>query len=54
MGKLAELKANGEFEISVAAVSLPDREQLSLEKQVEAVADRVTEMARAALGSRQN
>lgn len=51
MGKLAELSATGEFHISASEVSLPDPAGgLSLQLQVQAVADRVTEMARHILG----
>lgn len=50
--KLPDLKAAGELEVSAAAVPLPDPAAgHSLEEQVQEVADRVTEMARAALGA---
>lgn len=55
MAKLAELKASGEFEVSASAVPLPDPAAgHSLEQQVREVADRVTEMAWAALGPKLN
>lgn len=47
--KLPELKANGELAVSVSAVTMPDLERgLTLEAQVQEIADRVTEMIRAA------
>jgi sigma-B regulation protein RsbU (phosphoserine phosphatase) len=57
MEKMPELKASGEFEISATAVPLAPTsgteslEGLSLDKQVAALADRMTEMVRAALAS---
>jgi signal transduction histidine kinase len=53
--KVADLKANGELALSAAAVTLPDPESNApLEKQVQEVANRVTKMARFALGPKQN
>jgi hypothetical protein len=55
MDKLPDLKACGSFELS--AVSVPSSDlspQASLEQQVEEVAKRVTEIARASLGSTLN
>jgi len=50
IGNLAELSANGEFEISAVPVPLPDPSAgHSLPQQVQEVADRVTEMAHATL-----
>jgi hypothetical protein len=50
--KLEELKTSGTFELSVAAIPLPDASDgISLYLQVQEVADRVTEMARDAVGS---
>ena len=55
--KLPELKANAEFAVSATAVPLPELsganslEPMSLDKQVAAVADRVTEMVRAAVAT---
>lgn len=51
--KIPDLKANGELALSAAAVTLPDAAD-PLEKQVQEVAHRVTEMARLALGVKQN
>jgi signal transduction histidine kinase len=54
MEKMPELQASGEFELSAASVSLAPTsgeeslQGMSLDKQVAAVADRVTEMVRAA------
>jgi signal transduction histidine kinase len=50
LGKLSELSAAGEFAISASEVALPGSAACeSLEEQVQAVADRVTEMTRASL-----
>jgi hypothetical protein len=55
MEKMPELKASGEFDLSATAVALPlasgkqSIEEMSLDKQVATVADRVTEMVRDAL-----
>jgi signal transduction histidine kinase len=55
MENMPELKASGEFELSATSVALPPAsgndslERMSLDKQVAAVADRVTEMVRDAL-----
>jgi len=51
--KIPDLKANGELALSAAAVTLPDPAD-PLEKQVQDIAHRVTEMARFALGVKQN
>ncbi len=57
MEKLPDLKASGDFEVSASAVPLADfsgansLEAMSLDKQVAAVADRVTEMVRAAVAT---
>jgi hypothetical protein len=54
MEKMPELQASGEFELSAASVSLAPTsgeeslQGMSLDKQVAAVADRVTEMVRTA------
>jgi hypothetical protein len=48
LGNLAELASAGQFDISVSPVPLPDpADGQSLQHRVQAVADRVTEMARA-------
>jgi phosphoserine phosphatase RsbU/P len=50
--KLEELKTSGTFELSVAEIPLPDAcDGISSYLQVQEVADRVTEMARDAVGS---
>ena len=55
LGKLPDLKAAGELEVSASAVPLPDLAAgQTLEEQVQEVADHVTEMARLALGAEQN
>ncbi len=55
MGKLADLNASGEFEMSASEVPLPDPAMgHSLQQQVQEVADRVTEMARDILGPQPN
>jgi signal transduction histidine kinase len=55
LGKLPDLKATGELEVSASAVTLPDLASApTLEEQVQDVANRVTEMARSALGAKQN
>jgi signal transduction histidine kinase len=51
--KIPDLKTNGKLALSAAAVTLPDPAD-PLEKQVQDVAHRVTEMARKALGVKQN
>jgi signal transduction histidine kinase len=48
--KLEELKASGDIIVSATEIPLPPSADLPLEQQVAQVADRVTEMARAALG----
>jgi signal transduction histidine kinase len=48
--KLEELSASGDIIVSATEIPLPPSADLSLEKQVFQVAERVTEMARAALG----
>ncbi|MGB9074982.1 MAG: hybrid sensor histidine kinase/response regulator [Terriglobales bacterium] len=53
--KLPDLMASCELEVSASAVPLPEfAAGHSLEEQVQEVADRVTEMARSALGPEQN
>ncbi len=53
LGKLAELKASAEIAVSASAIPLPDTAAgQSLEQQVQEVADRVTEMARAQLSQK--
>jgi hypothetical protein len=48
--KLPGLNASGDLEVSASAVTLPDLgADLTLEQQVQAVAEQVTEMARSAL-----
>jgi signal transduction histidine kinase len=55
LGKLPEVNMIGDLEISASDVALPDRAAgLNLEQQVQGVADRVTEMARAALSEKPN
>ena len=55
LGQHPALKAGGEVEVSSTAIPLPDRDTgQTLEKQVQEVADRVTEMARAALRTKQS
>jgi signal transduction histidine kinase len=55
MGALEELSATGEFEISASEVALPDPAAgRSLQEQVQEVADRITEMARAVVGPQRN
>jgi hypothetical protein len=55
LGKLPEVNMIGDLEISASEVALPDRAAgLNLEQQVQGVADRVTEMARAALSEKPN
>jgi len=50
MDKLAELNNSGQYEVSACAIPMPDpADAPSVEKQVQAVADRVTEMAQSAL-----
>ena len=44
LDKLADLKSSGEFELSAAEIPLPDN-TIPLERQVQKVAERVTEMA---------
>ena len=51
--KVADLKASGQLALSAAPVTLPDPAD-PLEKQVQQVANRITEMARLALGPTQN
>jgi signal transduction histidine kinase len=51
IGKLAELKASGDFEVSAQAVSLTGANGKSLEAQVDDVAGQVTEMIRKAMTS---
>ena len=52
--KREDLKAHSSLEMSVEKVALPDySEGLSLEEQIDQVAERVTGMAQQALGSRQ-
>ena len=53
-GNLAELSASEEFEISASEVPLPETAGHSLQEQVQAVADRVTEMVRVIVGPRLN
>jgi len=54
MAKMPELIANGEFEVSAAAVPLPNLLAAStLEEQVAAVAERVTEMVRVSVAPAQ-
>ncbi|HYA22700.1 MAG TPA: hybrid sensor histidine kinase/response regulator [Terriglobales bacterium] len=54
LGKLEDLKASGQFEVSATEIPLLDTsDKLSLEQQVQKVADRVTEMAKDALGAMQ-
>jgi signal transduction histidine kinase len=55
MGKLVELTASGEFEISASEVPLPDPAAgHSLQERVQEVADRVTEMVRSIVGPEPN
>ena len=55
IGKLTELSASGDFDISASPVPVPEPGSgLPLNKQVQEVADRVTEMAQAILGSQTN
>jgi signal transduction histidine kinase len=51
MQKMPELTASGEFEVSASSVPMPEHslEESPLEKQVTEVAERVTEMVRAAV-----
>ena len=49
--KMEELKLAGKFDIRASEVPLPDKgATISLEQQVQTVADRITEMARKAMG----
>jgi hypothetical protein len=55
MERVADLNAEGELDVSAAAVTLPHPESDDpLEKQVLEVANRVTEMARSATATTQN
>ena len=54
LGKVPDLNANGDLEVSASGVTLPDAAGLSLEQQVQAVADRITEMARSDLAEQHN
>jgi signal transduction histidine kinase len=54
LGKLEELTASAEFEISAVAVPLPEAAGASLEHQVEQVAANVTDLARMVLASHVN
>jgi hypothetical protein len=54
LGKVPDLSANGDLEVSAAAVTLPDAAGLSLEQQVQAVADQITEMARSDLAEQRD
>lgn len=55
LGKLPDLKASGDLEVSASAVALPDPAAgQKLEEQVREVADRVTEMARLELSTERN
>ena len=55
LGKLPALKAGGEVEVTSTAIPVPDRDAgQTQEEQVQEVADRVTEMARAALRTKQS
>ena len=50
--KMEQLKVTGDFDIRVSEVPLPDKTTTnSLEQQVQTVADRVTAMSQAAMGS---
>jgi signal transduction histidine kinase len=50
LAKLEELEASGDVSVSASEIPLPPADGERLEKQVAKVADRVTEMARTALG----
>lgn len=53
LNKLEELTANGDFEISAAPIPLPEASpEPSLAQQVEAVAERVTNLTQAAVGGK--
>ncbi len=54
MGKLQGLNAGGHFDLSATAIPVPEPSSGNLEKQVQALADRVTEMVRMALGLKLN
>jgi predicted aspartyl protease len=55
LGKLPDLKATGDLEVSASAVTLPNPAAgHTLEEQVREVAERVTEMARLALSEERN
>jgi len=55
LAKVPDLIASGDFEVSASAVTLPDRGAgLTLEQQVQAVAEQVTAMARSTLSTQQN
>ena len=54
LGKVPDLNANGDLEVSASAITLPDSSGLSLEQQVQAVADQITETVRLEVAEEHN